>query len=93
MLSLIGSCIPLKVSLTVIKKVFLFFRVIIEYRELDAPRNRVILERCKTRVTTHYKKLGQDGQFDDCTKDVLEELCEDDYSDVDEELNANLDTD
>ena len=52
MLSLIGSCIPLKVSLTVIKKVFLFFRVIIEYRELDTP------------------------------KDVLEELCEDDYSDA-----------
>ena len=33
MLSLSGSCIPLKVSLTVIEKVFLFFRVIIEYRE------------------------------------------------------------
>ena len=34
MLSLSGSCIPLKVSLTVIKKkVFLFFRVITEYRE------------------------------------------------------------
>ena len=33
MLSLSGSCIPLKVSLTVIKNVFLFFRVIIEYRE------------------------------------------------------------
>ena len=35
MLSLSGSCIPLKVSLTVLKKVFLFFRVIIEYREYD----------------------------------------------------------
>ena len=33
MLSLSGSRIPLKVSLTVMKKVFLFFRVIIEYRE------------------------------------------------------------
>ena len=33
MLALSGSRIPLKVSLTVIKKVFLFFRVIIEYRE------------------------------------------------------------
>ena len=33
MLSLSGSCVPLKVSLTVIKKVFLFFRVIIEYWE------------------------------------------------------------
>ena len=33
MLSLSGSCVPLKVSLTVIKEVFLFFRVITEYRE------------------------------------------------------------
>ena len=91
MLSLSGSCILLKVSLTVVKTVFLFFRVFIEYRELDTPRNRVILERCRTLVTTHYKKPGQDGQFDDCTKNVLEELCEDDYSE--EVLNANLDTD
>ena len=33
MLSLSGSRIPLKVSLTVMKIVFLFFRVIIVYRE------------------------------------------------------------
>ena len=33
MLSLSGSRIPLKVRLTVMKKVFLFFRVIIEYPE------------------------------------------------------------
>ena len=38
MLFLSGSCIPLKVSLTVMKKVFLFFRVIIEYREYRLPR-------------------------------------------------------
>ena len=43
------------------------------------------MERYKTLVTTHYKEPGQDGQFDDCTKDVLEELCEDDYSDAEEE--------
>ena len=36
----------------------------------DTPRNREIMERYKTLVTTHYKELGQDGQFDDCTKDV-----------------------
>ena len=93
MVPLSGSCIPLKVSLRVIKKVFLFFGVIIEYRELDTPRNRAIMERYKTLVTTHYKEPGQDGQFDDCTKNVLEELCEDDYSDAEEELKANLDTD
>ena len=51
------------------------------------------MERYKKLVTTHYKEPGQDGQFDDCTKDVLEELCEDDYSDAEEELAANLDTD
>ena len=70
----------------------MFFRVIIEYQELDIPRNRAI-EGCKTLVTTHYKEPGQDGQFDDCTKDVLEGLCEDDYSDAEDKLEANLDTD
>ena len=49
--------------------------------------------RYKTLVTTYYKEPGQDGQLDDSTKDVLEELCEDDYSDAEEELEANLDTD
>ena len=58
----------------------------------DTPRNRAIMEIHKTLVTKHYKEPGQDGQFDDCTKDVLEELCEDDYSHA-EELEANLDTD
>ena len=63
-------------------------------REMDdTPRNRAIMERHKTPVTTHYKEPEQDSQFDDCTKDVLEELCEDDYSDAEEELEANLDTD
>ena len=42
----------------------------------DTPSNRAIMERYKTLelVTTHYKEPGQDGQFDDCTKDVLEEV-------------------
>lgn len=48
----------------------------------DTTRNKAIIERYKTLLTTHYKKPGQDGQFDDCTKDVLEELSEDDYSDA-----------
>ena len=29
----------------------------------DTPRNRAIMERYKTLVTTHYKEPGQDGQF------------------------------
>ena len=57
-------------------------------RVTDIPRNRAIMERYKTLVTIHYKEPGQDGQFDDCTKNVLEELCEDDYSDAEEELKA-----
>ena len=44
----------------------------------DTPRNGAIMERYNTLVTTHHKEPGQDSQFDDCTKDVLEELCEDD---------------
>ena len=50
------------------------------------------MERYKTLVTTHWKER-QDGQFDDGTKDALVELCEDDYSDAEEVLEANLDTD
>ena len=57
----------------------------------NTTRNRAIMERYKTLVTAHQKEpAGQDGQFDDCI--VLEELCEDDYSDAEEELEANLDT-
>ena len=59
----------------------------------DTPRNRAIMERYKTLVITHYKEPGQDIQFDDCTEDVLEEVFEDDYSDAEEELEANRDTD
>ena len=49
----------------------------------------------KIQDTRNYtlQGAGQDGQFEDCTKEVLEELCEDDYSDAEEELEANLDTD
>ena len=48
----------------------------------DTVRNRAIMERYKTLVTRHYKEPVQDCQFDDCTKDVLEELCKDDDSDA-----------
>ena len=67
--------------------------VVVIYEMDDTPRNRAIMERYKTLVTTYYKELGKDGQFDTCTKDVLEELCEGDSSDAEEELEANLDTD
>ena len=59
----------------------------------DTTRNRAIMERYKTLVTTNHKEPGQDCQFDYCTKDVLVELCGDNYSDAEEELEANLDSD
>ena len=40
------------------------------------------MEWYKTVIAAHYKEPGQDGQFDNCTKDVLEELWEGDYSDA-----------
>ena len=94
MMSLSGSCISLKVSLTVIKKGVLVlpshYRVS-RVRYTKEQRNNGRIQ--DTRNNTHYKEPGQDGYFDDCTKDVLEELCEDEYSDAEEELEANLDTD
>lgn len=43
------------------------------------------MERNRTFVTAHGKETRQDGQFDDQTKDVLEEPCEDDNSDAEQE--------
>ena len=40
-----------------------------------------------------YMSFLGDLNRTDCTKDVLEELCEDDYSDAEEELEPNVDTD
>ena len=59
----------------------------------DTTRNRAIMERYKTLVPTNYKEPGQDGQFDYYVKDVLVELYGDKYSDAEEELEANLDSD
>ena len=47
------------------------------YQMDDTPKNREIMGRYKTLVTTHYKEPGQNCQFDNCTKGVLEELCGD----------------
>ncbi|KAJ7356187.1 hypothetical protein OS493_025938 [Desmophyllum pertusum] len=84
------STLTLTISITV-SWGYLFLYLLCEMD--DTPRNRAIMERYKTLVTTQYKEPGQDGKFDDCTKDVLEELCEDDYSDAEEELEPNVDTD
>ena len=50
----------------------------------DTARNRAIMERYKTLVTTHWKEPGQDGKFDDCAKDALGSLSNhDDGAEVD----------
>ena len=94
MLSLSGSCIPLKASLTVIKKGVLVLPSHYRVSRVRYTKEQRNMGRYKILVTTDYKKPGQDGHYDDCTKkDVLEELCEDEYSNGEEELEANLDTD
>ena len=58
--------------------------------EMDLERNKAILEKYKQIVVSNYKEPGMDGNFDDCTKEVLKEL-EDDDSDADEEVQSNTD--
>ena len=60
--------------------------------EMDlTERNKAILEKYKQIVVSNYKEPGMDGNFDDCTKQVLKEL-EDDDSDTDEEVQSNTDS-
>ena len=60
--------------------------------EMDlTARNKAILEKYKQIVVSNYKEPGMDGNFDDCTKQVLKEL-EDDDSDTDEEVQSNTDS-
>ena len=60
--------------------------------EMDlTERNKAILEKYKQIVVSNYKEPGIDGNFDDCTKEVLKEL-EDDDSDTDEQVQSNTDS-
>ena len=57
--------------------------------EMDlTERNKAILEKYKQIVVSNYKEPGIDGHFNDCTKEVLKEV-EDDDSDTDEEVQSN----
>jgi len=47
-------------------------------------RYREIPEKYKKIVIANYKEPGQDGKFDDCTKEVLKELKQDKDSDPEE---------
>lgn len=60
--------------------------------EMDlTERNKAILVKYKQIVVSNYKEPRMDGNFDDCTKEVLKEL-EDDDSDTDEEVQSNTDS-
>lgn len=48
-------------------------------------RNKAILGKYNQIVTANYKEPSEDGMFDDCIKDVLEELQQEEDSDPDEE--------
>ena len=57
--------------------------------EMDlTERNKAILEKYKQIVVSNYKESGIDGHFDDCTKEVLKGLVDDD-SDTDEEVQRS----
>jgi len=61
--------------------------------EMDATtRNRTILEKCKQIAIANYKKPGQDGKFDDCTKEVLKELMQDEDSDREEAVEESVES-
>ena len=56
--------------------------------EMDlTERNKAILEKYKQIIVSNYKEPGMDGNFDNCTKEVLKEL-EDDDSDTDDEVQS-----
>ena len=55
------------------------------------PYSHSVLEKYKQIVVSNCKEPGMDGNFDDCTKEVLKEL-EDDDSDTDEEVQSNTDS-
>ena len=53
--------------------------------------SKAILVKYKQIVVSNYKEPRMDGNFDDCTKEMLKEL-EDDDSDTDEEVQSNTDS-
>ena len=60
--------------------------------EMDfTERNKAILEEYRQTVVSNYKEPRMDGNFDDCTKEVLKEL-EGDDSDTDEQVQSNTDS-
>ena len=48
-------------------------------------RNREIINKYKQLVVTSYKEPDRNGLFDDCTKDILQELQQEDDIDSDKE--------
>ena len=53
--------------------------------EMEATtRNREIINKYKQLVVTNYKEPDKNGLFDDCTKDILQQLQQEDDIDSDE---------
>ena len=54
-------------------------------------RNREIIDKYKQLVLTSYKEPDKNGLFDDCTKDILKELQqEEEISDSEESSNVEV---
>ena len=54
--------------------------------EMEATtRDRKIINKYKPLVVTSYKEPDRNGLFDDCTKDIIQELQQEDDIDSDEE--------
>lgn len=58
-------------------------KVVIEMEVMT--RNRETFNKYKQLAVTSYKELDRNGLFDDCAKDILQELQQDDDVDSDKE--------
>ena len=50
----------------------------------ESEKNEAIMKRLKQLITESYKEPDADGKFEDCTKEVLHELIQQDESDDEE---------
>ena len=53
-------------------------------------RNREIIDKYKQLVLTSYKEPDKNGLFDDCTKDILKELQQEEEISDSEEESSNV---
>ena len=53
-------------------------------------RNREVIDKYKQLVLTSYKEPDKNGLFDDCTKDILKELQQEEEISDSEEESSNI---